>query len=343
MKTETLYFEITNQCNLNCKTCYNRSGLNCVRKELSAKQVEGVIQTFLPYGLKRVLLSGGEPTLHTEFSSFLEFPDRYPQLEFGIVTNGTILREDFLNAINQKKFTLQVSLDGSDETSNARTRGTGNFQKTVNFLQKIHTPKVPIRLKCVLSQQNIDRLEDFFELALSLNCTPEFAYIYRSGNGDSEWEKKALSPHQKAQAYERIRRLNQRHGVSSFLPGCTDTCPFAAGNTEHLSMCIRTDGAIQPCQTFYGDEFTLANALSFDLEEFSRNLARLCRSAALRRTADYGCTPCPLRKVCGRGCPALAACLHGSMDASDGDCIFRQIRFFSDHREEVIKEHEKEN
>ena len=34
MKVKTVYVEITNQCNLNCRTCYNRSGLNRERREL---------------------------------------------------------------------------------------------------------------------------------------------------------------------------------------------------------------------------------------------------------------------------------------------------------------------
>ncbi len=329
MRTETLYLEITNQCNLNCKTCYNRSGLNRVRKELSAEQVEGIIQTFLSYGLKRVLLSGGEPTLHTEFPLFLELPKKFPQLEFGIVTNGTVLREDFLNAINQKKFTVQVSLDGSDEVSNALTRGVGNFQRTLSFIRRIESPKVPVRLKCVLSQQNLDKLEDFYALAVSLNCIPEFAYIYRSGNGDDGWEHKALSARQKIQVIEHILRLNKSFDMDAFLPECTETCPFAVGNTEQLSLCIRTDGSVQPCQMLYGNDFTLTNALYFNEAEFCRNLDLLCEAAARRRTADYNCSRCPLRQACGRGCPALAEYLHGTLDSHDGDCEFRQIRFFS--------------
>ena len=61
MKVKTVYVEITNQCNLNCRTCYNRSGLNRERRELSAARLEEILQVFLPYGLERFLLSGGNP------------------------------------------------------------------------------------------------------------------------------------------------------------------------------------------------------------------------------------------------------------------------------------------
>ena len=67
MNVTSVYVEITNQCNLNCRTCYNRSGLNRTRKELSCEDLEQLIQLFLPLGLKHLSLSGGEPTLHSAF------------------------------------------------------------------------------------------------------------------------------------------------------------------------------------------------------------------------------------------------------------------------------------
>ena len=63
MNVKSVYVETTNICNLNCKTCYNRSGLNKERKEISKAQLEEIIKLFLPFGLSRFLISGGEPAL----------------------------------------------------------------------------------------------------------------------------------------------------------------------------------------------------------------------------------------------------------------------------------------
>ena len=101
MNIKTVYVEITNRCNLNCATCYNRSGLNRKTSELSFKQIEHIIQSFLPYGLKRFLLSGGEPTLHSEFEKILDLIDTYPQITFGIVTNGTNHNQKLLEFLKQ--------------------------------------------------------------------------------------------------------------------------------------------------------------------------------------------------------------------------------------------------
>lgn len=90
MNIKTAYFEITNQCNLNCATCYNRSGINKEHLEISVTKLNESINMLSAYGLERVLISGGEPTLHSDFDNVLELVNESPFLSFGIVTNGTV-------------------------------------------------------------------------------------------------------------------------------------------------------------------------------------------------------------------------------------------------------------
>ena len=78
MRVKSAYFEITNRCNLNCKTCYNRSGVNTERKEISKAQLQKAIDLLIPFGVRRILLSGGEPTVHTEFNEIMDLIDEYP-------------------------------------------------------------------------------------------------------------------------------------------------------------------------------------------------------------------------------------------------------------------------
>ena len=152
------YIEITNRCNLNCTTCYNRSGLNTVTREIGVTELERMITTFTAYGAKRILISGGEPTLHSEFEKIAALPSRYPQLSFGVTTNGTTAaaRSVLAPAIkSQKNMTLQISLDGSSEETNALTRGRGNFEKAVEFARSVSDAPAEKRLKMVVSRGNL--------------------------------------------------------------------------------------------------------------------------------------------------------------------------------------------
>jgi radical SAM protein with 4Fe4S-binding SPASM domain len=327
MKIKVAYFEITNICNLNCRTCYNRSGLNKQRREIPAAQLRESIDILLPLGLQRVLISGGEPTLHAEFDDILDLINAYPQLSFGIVTNGTAHNQKLIDMLNATdRFTLQISLDGSCEEQNAKTRGAGNFEKAIDFAKQIHKSERKPLLKMVLSQNNIDDAEAFYRLAVSLGFIPEFAFIYKSGNSCDEWESKALTAQQKLKVLKTVNRLSEEFKIDALLPLCTDTCPYVK-DAEEMSVCIKPDGSIQPCQTLYDGDYSLGNIFDFDPGKFEQSVNFFISLARQRTQHDFGCHKCMLRETCGRGCLAAAVNLCGDPFGDDGECPFRKLQF----------------
>ncbi len=338
MKVKTVYVEITNICNLNCATCYNRSGLNRCRKELTAAQLEKILQTFKAFGLQTFLFSGGEPTLHTEFNKILAFIDRYPEITFGFVTNGTTQNKQLAHYLNTRpNCKVQISLDGSNEEVNAKTRGKGNFAKTVAFAKMVQTPAIQPLLKMVVSQNNFNNMESFCNLALSLNFTPELAAIYRSGNGETGWENKALTQQQRMKILKLAEKINREKNANIFLPSCTVTCPFV-GDLNELSLCIKVDGSVQPCQSLYLPDYTVTNALHFSKTEFEAGLKRIAGLAKARRQKDYGCQKCLFKEACGHGCMASAVDLNRDPLANDGDCEFRKTQFIHRYLEPELKQ-----
>ncbi len=336
MNIKTVYVEITNQCNLNCATCYNRSGLNTKRKELSLEQIESIINLFIPLGLQRFLLSGGEPTLHSEFEEILNLVDKYPQITFGIVTNGTNANRKLLEIINTRKnFTLQISLDGSCEEVNAKTRGKGNFEKTVNFAKQVQNSENDHLLKMVISQQNYSDVESFCNLALSLGFTPELAFIYKSGNGSDRWDTKEVTSMQKLKVLKLAERINKEKNADIFLPICTTTCPLGGGRKDN-SLCIKVDGSIQPCQSLYSEKYTVGNVITFDEKTFWENMNNIFALANKRYTLDFGCKKCMLNSICGRGCMAEAVNIHDDPFADDGNCEYRKQQFINLNLSELI-------
>lgn len=338
MNVKMIYVEITNQCNLNCRTCYNRSGLNRERKEISKMQLETMIEKFLPYGLRRVILSGGEPTLHTAFHDVLGLVDQYPDLSFGVVTNGTNPDGALIEMLNTRKnLTLQVSLDGSCEKQNEKTRGKGNFDKALSFAQQVHRPDSAPLLKMVISQQNYDDIESFYQLAVSLGFFPEFAFIYKSGNGSEKWEDKSLSPQQKIKALNLIERLNKEFDTEAFLPLCSMKCPYIDG-TDGLSLCVKTDGSIQPCQTLYDSRYSMGNIFHLDMDSIEEKAQGMVQLAQQRLRCDYGCDRCLLEEGCSRGCMAAAVTLHGDPLQEDGDCEYRKLIFLKQSLSKMKKD-----
>lgn len=298
MTVKTVYIEITNRCNFNCRTCYNRSGLNRETLEISAAKIQDIISLFSSYGAKRFLFSGGEPTLHSEFDRILELIENRSDLSFGIVTNGSCLNSKLIELLNRaRNITLQISLDGSCEEQNSKTRGAGHFDMAVKFVKMIRNPALRPLLKMVISQGNIDDVENFYRLAARLGCIPEYAFIYRSGNAKDLWERKAVSSQDKLKILKLIDRLNEEYGISAFLPICTSSCPFIKG-ADAMSIAIKTDGSIQPCQSLYSSEYTLANLSHFDASELediptvpSASSSSMTKRSERNRTYEFDKNP----------------------------------------------------
>lgn len=327
MRIKSVYIEITNQCNLNCKTCYNRSGLNRDRLEISTEKLEQIITLFSAYGAMRFLISGGEPTLHTDFNGVLNIIRNNPSLSFGIITNGTIHHSGLLDLINsQRNVTLQVSLDGSCEALNAQIRGPGNFNRAINFVKRVHNPAQKPVLKMVITQSNIDDIENYYNLALSMDCIPEFAFLLCSGNGSDNWFEKTVSAQQKLKVINTIDRLNSLFKVQTPLPFCTNTCPYVQ-SSDSISLCIKACGNIQPCHALYSDLFSLGNIFSFTPNDFEKNINTIMKIAQHRSQMDFGCQKCLLRDGCGRGCMAIGITLRGDPYSNDGNCDYRKLQF----------------
>lgn len=335
MNIDTIYIEITNICNLNCTTCYNTSGINTERCELSLVQLKNIISTFKAFGLKRIIISGGEPMLHSEIDSILAFIAS-SDLNFEIITNATIHNPKLIYTLNTSdNLTLQISLDGSSEEQNCKTRGKGNFDKTISFINKLSAKRTYL-LKMVISQNNLDDIEDFYKLAFSVGFTPEFAFIYKSGNGITDWDTKSLSAQQKIKVINLIKNLNEELSLEAFLPLCTTSCNYANG-LNNLSLCIKSNGAMQPCQTLYDDNFTLGNILDFNKDELVGKTNKMGELANQRKSTNYGCDKCMINDICEHGC--MAAAIHSCGDplGDDGDCQFRKAQFVEYNLKGVVR------
>lgn len=86
-------FELTPRCNLQCKMCYVRltpQQMEPIGKELTARQWIELAQECKDAGMVFLLITGGEPTLRSDFAEIYENLARMG-LSISINTNGTLL------------------------------------------------------------------------------------------------------------------------------------------------------------------------------------------------------------------------------------------------------------
>lgn len=157
-----LELQLTNRCNLQCRHCYISDDAG---RELSTGQIRTVLQEFEAMQGLRVLLTGGEPLLH---SGFEEINEMLPALFLHSVlfTNGLLLTRRVLDRLNVHE--IQISIDGMREAHDA-LRGTGSWDGALRALQAAIDAGFPVSVSTMVHRANLADFDAMHDLFRALN------------------------------------------------------------------------------------------------------------------------------------------------------------------------------
>lgn len=306
----TLQWHITQQCDLNCLHCYDRSARRSVRLD-DGLRIIGQMRAFCleNFVQGQVSFSGGNPLLHPGFLSLYR-----EAAEQGLATAilGNPTSRDMLKEIMaiQTPAYFQVSLEGL-ESHNDLMRGSGHFRRTFQFLEIAQELGVPTEVMLTLTRDNLDQVIPLGEALL--NRTGSFAFNrlapFGSGSGlalparevfadfltdylDAMRENPVLSF--KDSLFNIT--LEQKH--LELFDGCAGHGCGAAFNF----VALLPDGEVHACRKFPSP---IGNINDSSLSEIYH-----AESASRYREGSCSCVGCRLRAAC-RGCPAVTAGLGG--------------------------------
>jgi sulfatase maturation enzyme AslB (radical SAM superfamily) len=117
-------------------------------------------------------LTGGEPTLHPDLDQILQSYSRYNIHSLTIMTNGQ-LDQGVKKIIENKHCVnfIRLSIDGPNKFINDAIRGVGSFDKAIESCKEYKNSGLRVGFGITLHDENIDDLENYFELALSLKVS----------------------------------------------------------------------------------------------------------------------------------------------------------------------------
>ena len=93
---EYLRISVTDRCNFRCLYCMPQEGLAWLPKSdiLSYEEITGVVRQLAPLGLRRLRITGGEPTIRPQIHELVRMLRAIPEIEdIAISTNGVRLPE----------------------------------------------------------------------------------------------------------------------------------------------------------------------------------------------------------------------------------------------------------
>jgi SynChlorMet cassette radical SAM/SPASM protein ScmF len=173
-RLNTLYFYLTNDCNLRCRHCWISPKYSPSEVSLSSLPFElycSIIKEAQPLGLAGVKLTGGEPLFHPRIQDILDFTLK-ENLGLIIETNGVLCTSELAKKIAEfKQVYISVSLDGVNAETHEWVRGiNGCFGKTLQGIKNLVDAGLGPKLQIIMTlmPRNVDQMEDMVKLAESM-------------------------------------------------------------------------------------------------------------------------------------------------------------------------------
>lgn len=170
----TLQFEVTSNCNVFCKHCYNQSGGILHHDAMTPDRwIEFAKYLVVHGGIFECVISGGEPLLLGD--SLFELMDILHDdgVGFLLITNGWLLDHRCVSRLSKYRFHwLQISIDASDaEYHDAFRQREGSWQRAVDGAFLASAAGIPLTIAHSVTSGNIEKIDDMCDLAYSLGAS----------------------------------------------------------------------------------------------------------------------------------------------------------------------------
>jgi len=184
---EIIVIEATNRCNLNCMHCMKKinemGGADLVDIDLFL--LDKILTQAEAFRTRVVSLTGGEPTLHSDFEGLIGVLEKHP-VNYVMTTNG-INFEEALKVLknSSKKFKgVTFSLEGATAQTNDMIRGEGTYDRVVGAMKLAKEHGIPFGMQAVIGRHNRHEMPQLAALAEELGAD-ELNYILMRPSPDN--------------------------------------------------------------------------------------------------------------------------------------------------------------
>ncbi len=321
-------WDLTKRCNLRCRHCVVNGG-HSGHEELSLGECQRLINEMAAFGVRQLILSGGEPLLRRDFFQICEYATSQ-RLSLQIATNAALINQRTAQRLAVLGASAQVSLDGATPDIHDDFRQVaGSWERTIRGIRHLVTAAVPVTLAATVTTTNINQIPALYELANDLGVhTFRILPFVPYGRGAEALALEVSPPEMQAvTAYLRRRREEGDLLVAPMEFECT-FAPTSLNHTESSSRIgcdgavgygtITSSGEVLPCNFFAGVE--AENIKEHDFAWIWENSRFLNYFRSLTVADIHGtCQRCAWLPTCRGSCLA-ANFAHGDIFQSNCHC-----------------------
>lgn len=263
-----LTVDVTAKCNLGCSYCYVDKKSN----DMSLPSIKKILEDGRKHGFTHLGVSGGEPLLRSDLMDILRLASGLGYL-IKLNTNGTLVTNEFANAIKGLVSEVQVTIDGDKETHNALR--SDSYDAVIRGLRILIKSGIKTCVATVLSKDTYYSIPRALSECVRLGVTNY--RVIRLIPHRSELRSKVMTPLMNESLIKYFKSLNLSKPEIFYEELYLSDC--GAGKTQ---LGVNPDGSIVPC-IFYQ-------------EKVGRSIGRALASVELAAITNKHC----------RGCKALA-------------------------------------
>ncbi|MBN2488327.1 MAG: radical SAM protein, partial [Methanosarcinaceae archaeon] len=333
----SVLWELTHECNLRCKHCLINAGKR-EQNELSLDEIKKIIDELAELKVFTITLGGGEPLLRKDFLGIVDYAS---QFNFGLKlsTNGILVDNDLLDRLKDTNvFSVQVSIDGFEQTHNAFRGNKKSFEKAVSALKMFSGAGYWTIMSTAITRHNVNEIARLVELAVECGASSFKASPFIPvGNGKENFKDLAITPSdlkdltkimlQKKEKYEGIIDLQ----IDGLFPWLSGPCSGGRQNSQFVSsqvgcsagtseVVITPTGDVLPCP--FLTDFNAGNLRNNSLRGIWYNSEIFGNFRNLKSYKLEGiCRDCEyVPHYCQGGCRAAAFAFSGNLFAADPYC-----------------------
>ncbi|MBI2868727.1 MAG: radical SAM protein [Chloroflexi bacterium] len=324
-----ILWDLTRRCNLSCRHCVVDSDTRTRGNELSTADCYRIIEEAASFGVRQLILSGGEPLARPDFLDICRKAAER-ELTLQVATNATFINQRMAAGLAEVRASAQVSLDAADPDIHDDFRQVrGAWKRTVRGIKHLLAARVPVTVAATVTTMNIEQIPALYQVAAGLGVStfrilPFVPFGRGAQSGDLE-----VSPEQmRALTLElHHRRESQGLPISPMEFECTLSPPPAAraeprqhvGCDGAISYCtINADGDVLPCNFFAGVEAENIREHSFDWIWHHSRFLNYFRDLMVADITGV-CQQCRWLPACRGSCLA-ANFAHGNLFQSNCHC-----------------------
>ena len=191
-----LRISVTDRCNIRCFYCMPADNVQFLKRDklLTFEEIVRFVRLFVPHGVNKLRLTGGEPLVRNELPKLVQMLSEIKGIkDIGITTNGILLAEQAEDLYRAGLRRLNVSLDALDPVKFKEITRREGYEKVLEGIEAAQRAGLdPIKINAVSIRGVTDsEIIPFGKFARESGCEVRFIE-YMPLDADAAWEREKV-------------------------------------------------------------------------------------------------------------------------------------------------------